>query len=195
VCYSSMKSLGPADNRRVSQLGAMGGWDQMRSRLRHEQLFFFSACTEAIRTIPLLQHDQDRPEDLDTESEDHAADSVRYACMSRPYTRSAPKPKEPEPMRGIGSITRGYVLTAGAAWVVAASVLQLDQRLVPSPLQPDPGGTGRPSQSSLAVRDAVFLLVDSNPSAAISHCSLISNRKLRVHSSVVSSALRLYSNA
>jgi hypothetical protein len=56
----------------------------MRSRLRHNQLFFFSTCTEAIRTIPLLQHDQDRPEDLDTESEDHAADSVRYACMSRP---------------------------------------------------------------------------------------------------------------
>jgi len=25
--------------------------------------------------------------------------------MSRPYTRSAPKPKEPEPMRGIGQIT------------------------------------------------------------------------------------------
>jgi hypothetical protein len=34
-----------------------------------------------------------------------AADSVRYACMSRPYTRSAPKPKEPEPMRGIGQIS------------------------------------------------------------------------------------------
>src|SRR4030088_3117079 len=95
----------PADNRRVSHLGALGGWDQMRARLRHEQLFFFSTCTEAIRTIPLLQHDQDRPEDLDTEAEDHAADSVRYACMSRPYTRSAPKPKEPEPMRGIGQIT------------------------------------------------------------------------------------------
>jgi hypothetical protein len=26
-------------------------------------------------------------------------------CRSRPYTRSAPKPKEPEPMRGIGQIT------------------------------------------------------------------------------------------
>jgi hypothetical protein len=69
----------PADNKRVSPMGAMGGWDQMRSRLRHDQLFFFSTFTEAIRTIPLLQHDQDRPEDLDTEAEDHAADSVRYA--------------------------------------------------------------------------------------------------------------------
>ena len=58
-----------------------------------------SSCPEAIRIIPLLQHDQDRPEDLDTEAEDHAADSVRYACMSRPLIRSVPKPKEPEPMR------------------------------------------------------------------------------------------------
>jgi hypothetical protein len=54
------------------------------ARLRHYRLFFFSTCTEAIRTISLLQHDQDRPEDLDTEAEDHAADSVRYACIPAP---------------------------------------------------------------------------------------------------------------
>jgi hypothetical protein len=95
----------PADNKRVSQLGAMGGWDQMRARLRHEQLYFFNTCTDAIRTIPFLQHDQDRPEDLDTEAEDHAADSVRYACMSRPLIRSAPKPETPEPMRGFECAT------------------------------------------------------------------------------------------
>jgi hypothetical protein len=28
----------------------------------------------------------DRPEDLDTSAEDHAADECRYACMSRPWT-------------------------------------------------------------------------------------------------------------
>jgi hypothetical protein len=65
----------------------MGGWDQMRSRMKSGQLFFFSTCTEAIRTIPMLQHDPDKPEDLDTPSEDHAADDVRYACMSRPFAR------------------------------------------------------------------------------------------------------------
>jgi len=36
--------------------------------------------------VPALQHDADRPEDIDTASEDHVADEVRYACMSRPYT-------------------------------------------------------------------------------------------------------------
>jgi hypothetical protein len=43
----------------------------------------FSTCTDSIRTIPVLQHDAMRPEDLDTDGEDHAADEWRYACMSR----------------------------------------------------------------------------------------------------------------
>jgi hypothetical protein len=49
----------------------------------------FDVCTDSIRTIPALQHDQDRPEDLDSDGEDHAADEWRYACMSRPWVRQA----------------------------------------------------------------------------------------------------------
>ncbi len=84
-----------ADNARVSQRGAMGGWDQLRSRLvgdgdGNPMIVFFSTCSDSIRTIPGLQHDRSKPEDLDTEGEDHAADEVRYACMSRPYTRETP---------------------------------------------------------------------------------------------------------
>jgi len=99
----------PADNKRVPQKGAMGGWDQMRARLvgdgERPMIYCFSTCTDSIRTIPLLQHDADNPEDLDTDGEDHAADEWRYACMSRPYIRPSPAVKEPEPMRGIGQIT------------------------------------------------------------------------------------------
>lgn len=83
-------SFRPADNKRVSQMGALGGWDQMRARLvgdEHPMIFTFSTCKDSIRTIPALQHDRDRPEDLDTDGEDHAADEWRYACMSRPYVR------------------------------------------------------------------------------------------------------------
>ena len=80
----------PADNKRVAPRGAMGGWDQMRARLHGDgqgnpMIVCFSTCRDSIRTIPVLQHDPDRPEDLDTEAEDHAADDWRYACMSRPY--------------------------------------------------------------------------------------------------------------
>jgi hypothetical protein len=85
----------PADNKRVSRgthvgSGQLSGWDQMRARLRGDadgrpMLVVFDTCLDFIRTVPALQHDTDRPEDLDTEAEDHVADEARYACMSRPY--------------------------------------------------------------------------------------------------------------
>jgi hypothetical protein len=93
-------SFGRADNKRVGKLGALGGWDQLRARLKgHDgrpMLYMFSTCTDAIRTLPALQHDADRPEDVDTDGEDHAPDEIRYACMSRPMTRELPN--EPKRM-------------------------------------------------------------------------------------------------
>lgn len=94
-----------ADNTRAPNRGAVGGWYQMRARLDGDgdgrpMLFFFETCVHAIRTIPALQHDEDRPEDLNTKMEDHAADEVRYACMSRPYERQAPEAPLPKPKPG-----------------------------------------------------------------------------------------------
>jgi hypothetical protein len=84
----------PADNARVARAGAMGGWDQVRERLQGDEgrpmLYIFSTCTHLIRTLPALQHDQHRAEDVDTDAEDHAADALRYGCMSRPWVRDAP---------------------------------------------------------------------------------------------------------
>jgi hypothetical protein len=90
-----------ADNKRVSRgtnvgSGPMGGWDQMRSRLNGNadglpMIVTFHTCKDSIRTIPVMQHDRDKPEDLDTEGEDHAADEWRYACMSRPFNRVKPQ--------------------------------------------------------------------------------------------------------
>lgn len=81
-----------ADNKRVAQAGALGGWDQLRARLKGEEgkpmLYFFSTCTHTIRTLPALQHDLMRAEDVDTDGEDHAPDETRYACMSRPWITS-----------------------------------------------------------------------------------------------------------
>jgi hypothetical protein len=84
-----------ADNKRVAQNGALGGWDQLRARLKGEErrpmLYFFSTCTHTVRTLPALQHDSTRPEDVDTDGEDHAPDETRYACMSRPWVASGSK--------------------------------------------------------------------------------------------------------
>lgn len=84
-----------ADNARVKQGKAPGGWDMMRARLEGEaedrpMAVCFSTCEDSIRTIPVMQHDPDRLEDLDTDGEDHAADDWRYACMSRPWVRQEP---------------------------------------------------------------------------------------------------------
>jgi hypothetical protein len=88
-------------NRVARGHGSYSGWDQMRGRLIGEwagmelppddcpaMLVLTTDCPNAIRTIPVLQHDPDYAEDLDTTSEDHAADAIRYGCMSRPWVRS-----------------------------------------------------------------------------------------------------------
>jgi len=89
-----------ADNRRVGRVGAMGGWDQMRGRLVGDEdgrpmLFYTSNCVDIIRTLPAMQHDQNRPEDLNTNMEDHAVDCDRYGCMSRPYIIDSPEMIKP----------------------------------------------------------------------------------------------------
>jgi hypothetical protein len=87
-----------ADNARVptqgskDRRGAMSGWDQLRMRLvgdgERPMIYFFSSCRALIRTLPVLQHDPMRAEDLDTSSEDHAVDAARYGVMARPWFRA-----------------------------------------------------------------------------------------------------------
>jgi hypothetical protein len=90
-----------ADNSRVPRAGAMSGWDQMRARILGDgtrpMLFVFDTCRDFIRTVPVLQHDPDNVEDLDTKSEDHVADEARYACMARPMIAPPPKAAQSGP--------------------------------------------------------------------------------------------------
>lgn len=79
-----------ADNTRTSKIKKMGGWDQVRNRLLGDtdgrpMLYIQSQCRQLIRTLPMLQHDENNPEDVDTDGEDHAPDETRYACLSRPF--------------------------------------------------------------------------------------------------------------
>lgn len=103
----------PADNKRVPGRGAMGGWDQMRGRLVGDEdglpmIVTFSTCVDSIRTIPALQHDPLKPEDLDSDMEDHAGDEWRYACMSRPWIRKIAKDEQPK-------IAAGYKAAASSS--------------------------------------------------------------------------------
>ena len=92
----------PSDSRRRQ------GWDQVRGRLDGDDdgnpmLVVVNTCKDFIRTVPVLQHDQLKPEDLDTDSEDHAADDGRYFCMARPWAK--PTPKEDVPIKGVEAVT------------------------------------------------------------------------------------------
>ena len=47
-------------------------------------LYFFKNCRNTIRTLPILQYDEHKVEDVNTKQEDHAADSLRYFCNMLP---------------------------------------------------------------------------------------------------------------
>jgi hypothetical protein len=69
------------------------GWEQMRKLFKHAipeggpreypGLFVTERCTQFIRTVPVLPRDEVKVDDVDTDSEDHIADEVRYKCRSR----------------------------------------------------------------------------------------------------------------
>lgn len=86
------------DNARIP------GWDQVHYRLQFDQagyprMYFFKNCKDTIRTLPLLMHDKNIVEDVDSKMEDHAADEIRYMCQSRPITPILESPTY-QPMYG-----------------------------------------------------------------------------------------------
>ena len=81
-------------NRRVD------GWSLMHQYLHHDdlhipKLLYFNTCIDSIRTIPSLSHDERKPEDVDTDGEDHAADTDRY------FLSSLHEQKSPQPLNEI----------------------------------------------------------------------------------------------
>ena len=86
----------PADKDRIN------GWQRFRHWLRTSPdgtpwLQVSPTCTYFARTIPSLVSDDHKPEDVDTNGEDHAGDEARYLMMSMPMpgaTTRTPAPKE-----------------------------------------------------------------------------------------------------
>mgnify|MGYP001568427402 CR=1 FL=1 len=79
----------PASNRRVD------GWNLVHQYLYWDEnkkpmLQVFDTCYNTIRTIPSLIHDERKPEDLDTNGDDHVVDNIRYLLMSL-HERKSPK--------------------------------------------------------------------------------------------------------
>ena len=71
------------DNNRLN------GLMQFHERLRFNdqgipKVYFFKTCTNALRTIPALPYSLTKPEDVDTDAEDHIFDACKYMFQAYP---------------------------------------------------------------------------------------------------------------
>lgn len=80
------------DNKRIP------GKMQMHYRLAFDEngipmLYSFDTCTAFNRTMPELLYSETRPEDVDTDGEDHPYDDGRYICQLNPIAPRKALPK------------------------------------------------------------------------------------------------------
>jgi hypothetical protein len=77
----------PSDRSAGSRIA---GKNELHRRLQVDEysdeprLVFFNNCTNLIAQLPIIPLDKKNPEDIDTKSEDHLYDALRYGIMSRP---------------------------------------------------------------------------------------------------------------
>jgi len=72
----------------------IAGWSLIRQMLgaakrgdiESPHLYFFDQAQHHIRTLPVMQRDKKKPEDIDTELEDHLMDSLRYLIARKLIT-------------------------------------------------------------------------------------------------------------
>jgi hypothetical protein len=136
----------------------VAGWQRLRTYLAEApacphhramnwetcpKIHIFHNCENLIRTLPAVPHaTTGDPEDIDTTSEDHACDALRYLLINLgggphfPLIGEPEQPQQPDPDQ------------PGPLWVPTATAQQL---LVPGrpgawwdPTEKDPAATGRP---------------------------------------------------
>lgn len=67
------------------------GLELVRQRLANTKtgegpgLYFMSNCKAALTTLPVLPRDDDNPDDVDTDAEDHVFDEVKYRVLASNY--------------------------------------------------------------------------------------------------------------
>lgn len=101
----------PSDRSKGSRVA---GKNEIHRRLQVDEytgeprMVFFNTCKNLIAQLPALPLDKNNPEDVDTSSEDHLYDALRYGVMSRP--RSGVFDYDPTRSKGmvIADTTFGY---------------------------------------------------------------------------------------
>jgi hypothetical protein len=101
-----------ADKRRLGTMDRPLGWQRFRHWLKEAPdgvpwLTVSPECPYTVRTIPALVSDSHKPEDVDSDGEDHAADALRYFVMSRPpITGMAGDQRKAPPAWSLGWLTQ-----------------------------------------------------------------------------------------
>ena len=114
----------PASRSGQVIMGRVEGWRVMREWLAGGRLHVHTRnCRNWWRTVPSLIHDEHNPEDLDSDSEDHAADAMRYALVSRPEPDSKaavpdlrPMTRLPEDIIEMALLAQGRLPDAEEEW-------------------------------------------------------------------------------
>ena len=101
-CWHKRGDTGPSLAEQMIQKGCrwrpsdrsggsrIAGKNELHRRLQVDEfseeprLVFFNTCTNLISQLPIIPLDKRNPEDIDTKSEDHLYDALRYGVMSRP---------------------------------------------------------------------------------------------------------------
>lgn len=84
-----------ADNTRLA------GLMQFHERLRFREdgrpmVYIFNTCTDWLRTVPNLPYSEKKPEDIDTDAEDHDYDASRYRFMDTPLIAKETRTRRPK---------------------------------------------------------------------------------------------------
>ena len=101
-CWHKRGDTGPSLAEQMNQKGCrwrpsdrsagsrVSGKNEIHRRLQTDEyteeprIKFFNTCTNIIAQLPIIPLDKKNPEDIDTKSEDHLYDAMRYGIMSRP---------------------------------------------------------------------------------------------------------------
>lgn len=95
IFYENSHDLTKADNNRESGWLAVKEWLKIiedEQGIKTSKLKIFNTCTNLIRTLPALQHDDKKPNDVANEPHEltHMPDALRYFCS---YWSSKPEKK------------------------------------------------------------------------------------------------------
>lgn len=106
-------SVTRANNDRIAGVALVANMLRVRAD-GLPRLLIYSTCRNLIRTLPSLQRDPHRPEDVDTDGEDHAYDALRYLAFGLGAAPpSASEIRAAQHRRPAGRSIAGHVRKAG----------------------------------------------------------------------------------